>query len=112
MRFLQNYEPEPDTTHTEPEPKVLTIDVAELLRRIVRPEDEDSGASVALIAEKADTSTRTVYRVLSENTETISLDLADRLCIAAGGHLSSCRLKTYAGDVIPYFDGNNDSLFV
>lgn len=86
------------------EPKVLTSDVREILRQVIRPGEDDDGGGVAMIAEKADTSTRTVYRVLSENhTEAISLDLADRLCLAAGSHVALCRLRWPDGRVTPYF---------
>lgn len=97
--------PEPDTASPEVEPRVLTEDVARALRRIVRPDDDDAGESVALIAEKADTSTRTVYRVLSISTETLNLDLADRLVLAANSHLAlaGCRLKWPDGSVTNYF---------
>ena len=39
-------------------------------------------------------STRTVYRVLQDDPEreTIGLDLADRLCLAADSHLVHCHL--------------------
>lgn len=85
------------------EPKVLTEDVRIILRRIIRPDDDDGG-SVQTIAERAETSTRTVYRVLSEShTEAISLDLADRLCLAAGSHVALCRLKWPDGRVTSYF---------
>lgn len=87
----------------EPEPRVLTKDVSSILKRVVRPNDDDAGESVKLIAEKAETSTRTVYRVLSVSTETISLDLADRLCIAASAHISACRLSWPDGSTTPYF---------
>jgi hypothetical protein len=77
--------------------------VQAILRRIVRPDQEDEGDSVATIAEKANTSTRTVYRVLAGTTKTLSLDLADRLCIAADAHLSECRLSWPDGRIEPYF---------
>lgn len=86
----------------EPEPRVPTEDVQKILRRLVRPDEDDSGDSVATIAEKADTSTRTVYRVLAGTTKTLSLDLADRLCIAAGAHLSECRLQWPDGTITSY----------
>lgn len=86
------------------EPRVLTEDVQKVLRRIVRPDDENSGESVVLIAALADTSARTVYRVLSRNTDTISLDLADRLCIAANTHLMECRLVHPDGRITAYLD--------
>ena len=90
-------------TPKEPEPRVITEDVQTVLRRIVRPDQEDEGDSVATIAEKAGTSTRTVYRVLAGTTKTLSLDLADRLCIAADTHLSECRLQWPDGSVTSYY---------
>lgn len=80
-------------THNGPEPRVVTADVQAVLRRVVKPGEED-GAAVALIAERAKVSTRTVYRVLNPNEykETISLDLADRLCVACGVHIRACRV--------------------
>lgn len=79
--------------HDGPEPRVVTADVQNVLKNVIRPGEDESGNSVTLIAEKAFVSTRTVYRVLAASTETISLDLGDRLCLAAGSHLSNCRLK-------------------
>jgi len=87
----------------EVEPRVVTEDVQRILRRIVRPDQEDEGDSVATIAEKADTSTRTVYRVLAGTTQTLSLDLADRLCLAADAHLYECRLQWPDGRQEDYF---------
>lgn len=85
------------------EPKVLTEDVRTILRRVIRPDDDDGGG-VAMIAERADTSTRTVYRVLSpKHSDAISLDLADRLCLAAGSHVALCRLKWPDGRITSYF---------
>jgi hypothetical protein len=93
-------------THEGPEPRVLTEDVQAVLRQVVQPADEaGNGAAVGLIAERARVSTRTVYRVLNpdEAKVTISLDLADRLCIAAGRHIAhSCRLVWPNGAVTPY----------
>lgn len=91
------------------EPKVLVADVQALLRRAIGNED-DPGESVSLIAEKASTSTRTVYRVLSRDLKdpddpdpAISLDLADRLVLAADAHLALCRLKWPDGRITSYF---------
>lgn len=84
------------------EPKVVTSDVTALLRRVVRPGDEDGGESVALVADKAKTSTRTVYRVLAASSPEISLDLADRLCVAAEAHVSACRLVWPDGRITSY----------
>lgn len=103
--LIAGYEPSQDEfTSSGGEPRVLTADVAAILEPVVRPDDDDQGSSVSLIAEKADTSTRTVYRVLSRHTETINLDLADRLCLAAGSHLAACRLRHSDGRIRPYVD--------
>lgn len=91
------------TTQKEIEPRVPTEDVQKILRRIVRPDEDDTGDSVATIAMKAETSTRTVYRVLAGTTKTLSLDLADRLCIAADAHLSECRLQWPDGSITAYY---------
>jgi DNA-binding phage protein len=89
-------------THDGPEPRVVTADVQRVLRRVI---DDDAGVAVAIIARRADVSTRTVYRVLnpSESKPTISLDLADKLCLAAGTHISSeCNLEWPDGTRTPY----------
>lgn len=80
--------------HDGPEPRVLTADVRRVLRAKIQPDNPDAGVAVQLIADEADVSTRTVYRVMADDPErpTIGLDLADRLCIAAGSHLVHCRL--------------------
>jgi len=104
VQLLGDYDPQPEESiNGQGEPRVLTCDVAAVLQPVVRPDDDDSGSSVSLIAEKAETSTRTVYRVLSLHTDTINLDLADRLCLAAGDHLASCRLKHSDGTIRAYF---------
>lgn len=92
-------------THDGPEPRVLTEDVQAVLRFRIRPGDDDAGVAVTYIAEKARVSTRTVYRVLNpdEAKTTISLDLADRLCLAAGTHIAfACRLVWPDGTITPY----------
>jgi hypothetical protein len=108
-----NKEPEVPTvlddvleSHEGPEPRVLTEDVQAILNRVIRPNDgEGDGVGVALIAFKAGVSTRSVYRVLNpaENKPTIGLDLADRLCLAAGAHLRECRLVWPSGAITDYF---------
>lgn len=88
----------------EVEPRVRTVDVRTILQAVIRPDDPDQGAAVALVADRAKTSTRTVYRVLSpDHVPTISLDLADRLCLAVDSHLSHCQLVWPDGSVTPYF---------
>lgn len=89
--------------HDGPEPRVLTKDVQAILRRVVRPGDDDSGESVSLIAHKAGVSTRTIYRILNpQDSESISLDLADRCVLAADSHLIHCRLLWPDGRITPY----------
>jgi hypothetical protein len=94
-------------THDGSEPRVLTEDVQTILRKKVQPTEETgNGQAVGLIAEKAGVSTRTVYRVLNpdEAKVTISLDLADRLCIAAGAHVAACKLVWPDGRVTNYIE--------
>jgi hypothetical protein len=97
-------------THQGPEPRVLTHDVKVILREIIRPDDEDSGRSVALIAERAGVSTRTIYRILNPaprddgQPPSISLDLADRCMLACGAHLNRARLLWPDGGITPYED--------
>ena len=90
--------------HEGPEPRVLTSDVQAILTNVIRPAFDDDGASVALIAEKAGVSTRTVYRVLNpvESKPSISLSLADALCLAADSHLKYCHLVWSDGSVTDY----------
>lgn len=91
-------------THEGAEPRVLTVDVQEILRARIRPGTEEAGDSVALIAMKANVSTRTVYRVLNptESKVTISLSLADRLCLAADSWVGFCRLMEADGTITDY----------
>lgn len=92
--------------HEGPEPRVNIFDVQQILRAVIRPGDEDTGKSVALIAQRAKVSTRTVYRVLNpeKGKTSISLDLADNLTLAAGSHLAHCRLEWPDGTITPYHD--------
>ena len=85
-----------------PEPKVLTEDIRRILELVIQPDLEDAGESVARVAEDAETSTRTVYRVLRGEMYSVGLDLADRLVMAAGGHLSDCRIVREDGTVVEY----------
>jgi hypothetical protein len=99
--------------HDGPEPRVVTSDVQRVLRRVIRPGEDDGGEAVSLIAERAKVSTRTVYRVLNpdEAKETISLDLADKLCLAAGVHPAfAVRLRWPDGTITNYVDPENDRL--
>lgn len=88
----------------EAEPTVLTADVRTILRRAIRP-GEDEGDTVTMLAHTAKTSTRTVYRVLGgEYRDTMNLDLADRLVLAAGSHLVHTRLQMPDGRLVDYLD--------
>ncbi len=76
------------------EPKVRCADVARQLERAIKPESrgEGLGLSVALVAERAQASEDTVLRVMHNRWQVISLDLADRLLVAVGSHLSECEV--------------------
>lgn len=91
-------------THDGPEPRVKASDVQQILKHVVERGDDGSGRSVSMIAERANVSTRTVYRVLQgdENKPTISLRLADALVLAAGSHLAHCTLVWPDGTETPY----------
>lgn len=90
-------------THEGSEPRVLTEDVQRVLQEVIRPGTDD-GSAVATIAEKSGYSTRTVYRVLNpdQTKVTLKLEVADRLCLASGSHLSECRLVWPDGSVTEY----------
>jgi hypothetical protein len=90
--------------HEGPEPRVITSDVQAVLRRRVRPGDDEAGDSVTLIADRADVSARTVYRVLQADKPAISLTLADALCLAAGTHprIAGIRLLLDDGRIVDY----------
>lgn len=83
----------------EAEPRVLTASVKTVLERGLKQSDADQGDPVALVSERAGVSSRTVYRVLRCATREITLDLADRLVVAAGGHLSECTVILPDGTV-------------
>lgn len=94
------------------EPLVVAEDVRRILRGVVRPDDADEGEAVQRLAERAGTSTRTVYRILNPKARsnggpaTLKLDLADRLVMAAGRHLAEagCRVVLPNGDTVDYGD--------
>lgn len=93
------------------EPAVVTEDIRTVLRQAIRPGDPNEGEAVASLSARARTSTRTVYRVLnpppSQNghPHTISLDLADRLVMAAGRMLEEIDCRVVVGDrLLPYGD--------
>lgn len=89
-----------------PEPLVVAADVRRVLRAVVRPEDPDFGDAVSELAHRAGRSRRTVYRVLGGQSETLSLDLADRLVLAAGRQLSEigCHVVLADGRVVDWED--------
>jgi len=87
-------------THTGQEPRFITEDIRAVLRSVIRPDASDAGDAVAQIAARAKISPRTVYRVLNpkEGKETISLDLGDRLCLAAGFHPATVHVRLLHSD--------------
>jgi hypothetical protein len=89
---------------------VLTEDVRRILRSVIHPDDPDYGEAVQQFAARADTSTRTIYRVLSgqagdtTNPPSLRLGVADRLVTAAGRHLSETRALIASGEVVDYLE--------
>lgn len=93
------------------EPTVLTKDIQRVLRQVVRPDSPDGGEAVARVAERARTSTRTVYRTLNPPPpkngvpHTIPLDLADRLVLACDRQLAEIGARVLVGDaLVDYLD--------
>lgn len=92
------------------EPRILTADVRTILCYAINPDSPDCGEAVQEFADRAETSTRTVYRVLAGKAgrattpATLLLDTADRLVTTAGRHLGECRALTPAGEVVDYWD--------
>jgi hypothetical protein len=87
-----------------PELRVITEDVKAIIEKALQTEHEEYGLSVSVLAEKAGTSTRTVYRVLAVERKTVSLSLADNLCVAADAHVGECRMVNENGDIVSYYD--------
>lgn len=47
---------------------------------------------LAPLAERAETSTKTLSKLLRGGEETVDLGLADRLCVAIGANINECEL--------------------
>lgn len=82
-----------------------------MIATVIDPRNPDNGEAVQGFAERARTSTRTVYRCLSGRAgeaattpPSMLLDVSDRLVTAAGRHLSECRVITPDGQVVDYTD--------
>ena len=88
------------------EPKVVATGVRRVLRDAINPDDPDAGEAVQVVAERAATSTRTVYRVLGGEISLLKLDLADRLALAVGRHLTEigCEVELTDGRRVDYRD--------
>ena len=72
---------------SEPEPHVLTSDVRHEVLEALKH------VSVPLLAERAGTSERTVYRVRDNEYDVLmDLGLADGLLVASGAELSHCTI--------------------
>ena len=88
----------PDWRRTEP--KVVTADVTAILRKVAGRATK-TGESVALVAAKA--RPRPARSTASSRPRRQrSLDLADRLCVAAEAHVGACRLVWPDGRVTSY----------
>jgi hypothetical protein len=77
------------------EPRVYAADVLAIIERyLARADHLQRGEAVEVLAERAELSTRTVYRILEGNRQWLELDQADRLLIAAGAHLTDVRVES------------------
>lgn len=71
------------------EPRVVAEDVAAVVRRYLDKYPSVEAARQQM-AEEVGCSTETVKRLTRGAWETIDLDLADRMLVVCGGHLSEC----------------------
>lgn len=77
----------------EQEPKVHAEGVAAALRRAgIRDDLPGAGETRSTIAEAAGVSAETLKRIEDGRTKILDLDRADRILVAAGGHISECEL--------------------
>lgn len=77
----------------ETEPRVVAEDVAAALRRGgVRDDLPGAGERRGAIADAAGVSAETLKRIEDGRTKILDLDRADRILVAAGGHIRECRL--------------------
>lgn len=78
-----------------PEPKVEVRgeDVAEILKRRIRPGSLEAAEVRSAIAAQAGCSTETVKRIEDDKFDWVELDRADKLIVAAGGHLAECEIR-------------------
>lgn len=76
----------------ETEPRILAEDVQTVLVRALGRNEDERKESLPALAERAETTSRTVQRIINGQSQTVGLALADRLCIASGTHLSECRV--------------------
>jgi hypothetical protein len=78
----------------EAEPRVVARDLIRLLNRAgyFAPRSGRDGLPLAPLAADAGSSVKTLSKLLKGEWYTIDLDLADRLCVAVGEHISECDL--------------------
>ncbi|CAB4183338.1 hypothetical protein UFOVP1328_28 [uncultured Caudovirales phage] len=77
------------------EPRVVASEVVTIMERYLQRQSHlQRGDAVEVLAERAEMSTRTVYRILEGNRKWLDLDQADRLLIAAGFHLSDVTVES------------------
>jgi predicted transcriptional regulator len=74
------------------EPRVLCEDVKRALNQAGVTADKKNKGSVEKVALSVGVTPRTIYRILDCRTESIKLDLADRVLLAVGCRVNECRL--------------------
>lgn len=85
--------------------RVMAVDIKQVLlrtRSAAVGKTEEAKNSRKALAEVAGCSSRTVDRIMADERETIELDMADRIVIAAGGGLNECRVLLPCGTIEDY----------
>lgn len=74
------------------EPRVIAKDLITILNRhgYFEPRSKREGLPLAPLADSAETSVKTLSKLLRGTWETIELGLADRLCVAVGSNVNEC----------------------
>ena len=79
-------------TAEDREPRIIARDLIKLLNLAgyYAPRSGRDSLPLAPLAESASSSTKTLSKLLRGEWYTIDLDLADRICVAVGEHVSEC----------------------
>ena len=85
--------------------RVMAADIKAILirtRSASAGNSDEAKHSRKALAEVAGCSSRTIDRIMADERETIELDMADRIVLAAGGGLNECRVLLPTGEIEDY----------